>query len=488
MRSVLRWTTLFLVACLAMAVAFGSGFATAGRMDGASALDLTRLVVPGAAEAPPEGAAAAVDGGAPAGAAVDGTGSPSGASADGADGAAEGFEVYWDAWRTVMTAYDGELPDGNQLTYESIRGSLRALEDPYTLFTDPVVNAVQSVELDGEFEGIGAYVQNNDSGQLVVQTPMRGQPAERAGVEAGDIVLAVDDTDLTDMDINEAVLLIRGPKGTVVRLTIQREGLAEPFDIEVTRDTIDIPSVNDVRLLTDEGAPDVGYMQVTVFAAETRAELVDALRELKDGGAKAIVLDLRNNPGGYLNAAVGVVSEFVPRGVVTIREDSQGRRFEEKVEGGGTAYDIPLVILVNQGSASASEIVAGAIHDFDRGVLVGETTFGKGSVQNVHDISDGSQLRVTVEIWRTPSGSLIHKRGITPDVVVTPVPAAPVAAEDDDAGDPATAAATATPAPGAAPSEGASDDAGDAGAAPERPDNQLERAIEEARRLIEEAA
>jgi len=485
MRSMLRWTSLFLVASLAMASAFGSGYATAGRLDGAGTLDLTRLV--GSAAGTPDAHAA---GSAPSSDAV---------SAPGSGGAAapDDFDVYWEAWRAVKADYAGELPDGSQLTYASIRGSLRALEDPYTLFTDPVVNAVQSVELDGEFEGIGAYVQNDENGQLVIQTPMRGQPAERAGVEAGDIVLAVDGRDIAGMDINEAVLLIRGPKGTVVRLSIQREGVAEPFEIAVTRDRIDIPSVNDVRLLEDEGAPTVGYLQVTVFADETRTELRDAIAELREAGAQGLVVDLRNNPGGYLNAAVGVVSEFVPRGLVTVREDSQGRRFEEKVEGGGTAYDIPLVILVNQGSASASEIVAGAVRDYGRGVLVGDTTFGKGSVQNVHDISDGSQLRVTVEIWRTPNGSLIHKRGITPDVVVTPVPAAPAspsAADGGNADDAGTGSGPGSDGDASEPSgeDGASeqdgvdgeDDAPDA----ERVDNQLERAIQEALRLIEEAA
>lgn len=473
MRSLIRWTALFLVACLAMAGAFGSGYAAAGRLEGDAALDLTRIVGSAAGGAGTAGDGAAAEAAAP--------------DAPPAEGG-EAFDVYWETWRAVNAAYDGELPEGSALTYESIRGSLRALEDPYTLFTDPVVNEVQSVELEGEFEGIGAYVQNNEEGQLVIQTPMRGQPAEKAGVEAGDIVLAVDGTDLAGMDINEAVLLIRGPKGTVVRLTIQREGVARPFDIEVTRDRIDIPSVNEVRLLSDEGAPEVGYLQVTVFADETRTELRDALAELRAEGARAIVLDLRNNPGGYLNAAVGVVSEFVERGLVTVREDSRGRRYEERVEGNGTAYDVPLVVLVNQGSASASEIVAGAVRDHERGVLVGETTFGKGSVQNVHDISDGSQLRVTVEIWRTPGGSLIHKRGITPDVVVTPVPVEPEdAATDEEASEPPDAADGEGEADATAGSDAADEPDDAAGDAPDRPDVQLERAIDEARALLEGA-
>lgn len=472
MRDFLRYTALFLVAVLAMGLAFGAGHATASRLQDAPAEDLPAALaaLPGLGRAPaaePPDEAASED-------------------AAPAQGERANFETYWEAWSEIVgRAYEG-APDDASATYESIRGSLRVLDDPYTLFTDPVINEVQSVELEGEFEGIGAFVQTDEEGRLVIQTPMRGQPAEKAGILAGDIVLEVDGQDISGMDINESVLLIRGPKGTEVLLLVQREGVDEPFEVTVTRDRIDIPSVNDVRLLEEEGAPEVGYLQLTVFAAETRDELVEAIAELREQGARALVLDLRNNPGGYLNAAVGVSSEFLDEGVVTIREDSQGNRREEAVLEGGSALDIPLVVLINQGSASASEIVAGALRDYERAEIVGQTSFGKGSVQNVHELEDGSQLRVTVEIWRTPGGSLIHKRGITPDHIVEPpaLALAEEAMEDDD--------------PEAETEDGAEEDATDAGPGLEQPvdpleepeeesppDPQLERAVQLAIELLE---
>jgi len=437
MRGFLRLVVLFMVAFAVLGGAYGIGYGTGSRLVGTQAIDLPEVLasrVPqplarSLKQAPPATSGATTTDNAP-------------------GGGGDHFQAFWDAWREVNGRYVGDLPPGEDLTYGAIRGSLRTLGDPYTLFTDPVANEVRRVELEGEFEGIGAFVTQNADGQLVIQTPMRGQPAEKAGVEAGDIVLAVDGTEISGLDVNEAVLLIRGPKGTEVVLTIARDGVAEPFDIAVTRDRIDIPSVASARLLEDVGAPEVGYLELTVFASETRNELVREIETLKDAGAQALILDLRNNPGGFLNAAVGVASEFLDEGVVTYREDNRGTRRAESVNRGGSALDLPLVVLVNRGSASASEIVAGAIRDHGRGVIVGETTFGKGSVQNVHELSDGSQLRVTVEIWRTPNGSSIHRRGIEPDVIVTPEPE-PVAAdqdglsgdEGDNTGDGETAAA-----------------------------------------------
>jgi carboxyl-terminal processing protease len=247
---------------------------------------------------------------------------------------------------------------------------------------------------------------------------MRGQPAEKAGVRSGDIVLKVDGKDITGLDVNDAVLLIRGPKGTQVVLTIKREDEPKLIDIPVVRDRIAIPSVAEARTLEKEGAPDVGYVQLTVFAEETKGEMDAALDELRAKGAKAIVLDLRNNPGGYLETAIQVASEFLDHGVVVMQEDGRGVRRSESAHSDGHATALPLVVLINKGSASASEIVAGAIRDNKRGVLVGETSFGKGSVQNVHSLSDDSQLRVTVAAWLTPDGSHIHKKGIPPDIEV----------------------------------------------------------------------
>jgi|GEM_PF-923765 len=385
------------------------------------------------------------------------------------------FKLFWEAWKLVRNESYESPPDDAEITYGAIRGSLRALDDPYTLFSDPVDTEVQRPELESEFEGIGAFVQTNEEGQLVIQTPMSGQPAEKAGIRAGDIVIKVDGKDITGMDVGEAVLLIRGPKGTTVVLTILREGEVEPLVIPVVRDRIEIPSVAQARLLEDDGAPEVGYIELTVFAAETPDELEEAIDKLREAGAKALILDLRNNPGGFLNSAVAVASEFIGDGVIVYQEGSDGNRVAIDARRGGHAKDLPLVVLVNRGSASASEIVAGAIRDHERGVLVGETTFGKGSVQNVHGLSDGSELRVTVAAWLTPNGTLIHKEGITPDIEVS-------LDEPGEGSDAEEGSATATPA--AEEGDGSSEDGTASDDGEPQTDPQLRRAILEALRLL----
>ena len=508
MRDMLRLLTLFLLASAALLIAFGTGFSTANRLVGAGVVELPDVLESR------RGQLAGLVGGDASGGASGGAADSETPGGEAEDSQADdgGFGVFWDAWRVVHADYAGELPADESLTYGAIRGSLRVLDDPYTIFTDPVLNEVRRVELEGEFEGIGAFVAQNAEGQLVIQTPMRGQPAERAGILAGDIVLAVDGVEITGMDVNESVLLIRGEKGTEVVLTIAREDIVAPFDVAVVRDRIDIPSVSSARVLEAEGAPEIGYIELTVFASETRSELVEAIAEVKAAGARAIILDLRNNPGGFLNAAVGVASEFIDDGVVTFREDARGTRRAERVVGGGTALDIPLIVLINRGSASASEIVAGAVRDHGRGVIVGERSFGKGSVQNVHDLSDGSQLRVTVEIWLTPNGETIQGSGVTPDIVVTPEPrqVADGATDGGDGGDedslggsesdegtPSGEATAESASDSPTPGDDSADDADDGddppdGADPDDdpseadapPDVQLLRAIQEALALL----
>lgn len=407
-----RWLAVVLLSAAAIILAFAAGFTTGTRAPrlllargpaGERILDaIHSRLAPTATPTPSVGAA-------------------------GLDSAGN-FGLFWEAYGIVRNSAYGPLPEDSEITYGVIRGSLRALEDPFTVFTDPVVTEVQRPQLNSSFEGIGAYVSTNAAGQLVIQTPMRGQPAERAGIMAGDIVLKVDDRDISGMDIEDAILLIRGPKGTTVRLTILRRGHPGPLEIAVVRDRIEVPSVNEVRTLEDMEAPEVGYIQLTMFAADTRDELRSAIAELRQKGARAIVLDLRNNPGGFLDTAVGVASEFLSGVVIAYQEDKAGRQLPERAKPGGRALDLPLVVLINHGSASAAEIVAGAVQDHGRGVLVGETTFGKGSVQNVHDLPDRSQVRVTIAAWRTPKGKLIHRRGVEPDVVV------PLTAKDIEAG------------------------------------------------------
>ncbi len=419
MPRILRWTAVTLVGVMAVTVAFTAGFDTGRRAPDLLAAqgDWGLRVV--------DWVHARLDGASPQDSAAGKT-QPDPTVPDDSDD----FQLFWEVYDLVESQAYGSLPEPTDLTYGVIRGSLRALDDPFTVFTDPVVTEVQRPELNSSFEGIGAYVATNEAGQLVIQTPMRGQPAERAGIMAGDIVLKVDDRDIAGLDVEDAVLLIRGPKGTTVRLTILRRGYAAPLEIAVVRDRIDIPSVNQVRTLDDLGAPDVGYIELTMFAADTTAELRSAVAELRQKGAKALVLDLRDNPGGFLDTAIGVASEFLDNVVIAYQEDKSGRRIAERAKRGGRALDLPLVVLVNHGSASAAEIVAGAIQDHRRGTLVGVTTFGKGSVQNVHDLADRSQVRVTIAAWLTPRGRMIHRRGVEPDVPV-PLTSDDVAAERD---------------------------------------------------------
>ena len=413
MRDFLRLAALFLVAVIAMAISYGAGFATALQVQ-ESPSSLLAGRDDSRARSPVDAAAGAF-------VTPDATrpSDPAASSAVSGDAATPpNFGVFWEVWNQVRDEYYGEAPADTDITYGAIRGSLRALGDPYTVFTDPEDTEMARPSLEGEFEGIGAFVNVNEDGFLEIQTPMRGRPADQAGILAGDLVIKVDGEDITGMDVTDAVLLIRGPKGTTVELTILREDETEPLVIPVIRDRIEIPSVDDVRILTEEGAPEVGYLALTEFALDTKTELEEAMAVLRSQGAEALILDVRNNPGGFLTTAIEVTSEFVDEGIVVIQEASDGQRRIERARPGGQWLDLPVVVLVNRGSASASEILAGAMRDHGRGLLVGETTFGKGSVQNVHTLSDESQLRVTVAVWLTPNGDLIHQKGIEPDVAV----------------------------------------------------------------------
>ncbi len=329
----------------------------------------------------------------------------------------ENFDLFWEVWDIVRQEFYGELPEEKEITYGAIRGALETLGDPNTLFIDPQTAELNRPDLEGEFDGIGAVVTMNEEGQLVVISPMEGQPAMKAGLKPGDIILEVDGKEITGMNLTEAVLLIRGPRGTTVRLTVLRPDTGETLEFEIVRATIETVTVVS-RIL--EEAPEVGYIRLSMFGPNSVDELRKAIKDLQEQGAKAFILDIRNNPGGLLTAAIDITSQFVSDTVITteVWSDGQTRVFEAKRGGLLTDPDIPLVVLVNKGSASASEILSGAIKDLKRGILVGEQTFGKGAVQQVYTLSDGSQLRVTVAHWLTPSGQDIHERGIEPDVVV----------------------------------------------------------------------
>jgi carboxyl-terminal processing protease len=326
----------------------------------------------------------------------------------------ENFDLFWEAWQIIEQEFVGELPDPRELTYGSIRGALRTLDDSATMLVEPMPSEDQMIDLRGVYEGIGALVAIDDEDQVVIVSPFDGSPAMQAGIRAGDVVLRVDDVAVTGMPLEEAVRLIRGPRGSTVRLTIMREEEAEPLVIEVTRDEVELATVGGMVL-----EDDIGYVRISLFSERTSQELEEMLQELLEENLSGLILDLRNNPGGvFPSAAIEVTSQFLDKGTIVYEQFSDGREQAYSARRGGLATEIPLVVLVNPGTASNSEVVAGALQDHDRGVLVGEQTFGKGSVQRVHELSDGSGLHVTIALLLTPDRHAFHGEGLTPDIVV----------------------------------------------------------------------
>jgi carboxyl-terminal processing protease len=322
------------------------------------------------------------------------------------------FDLFWEAWELIQQDYYGELPNEAEMTYGAIRGAVNTLGDPFTAFIEPETAAVNREDDSGTFEGIGAYVSMRD-GRLVVVSTFRDQPAEEAGLRRGDIVLQVDDTPIENMSIYEAITLIRGPAGTPVLLTVLREG-EEPFEVEVTRARIDIPVVESE--MREDG---IAYVQMFDFSTDASEKLNDALQEMSEQEAQGLILDLRGNPGGWLHEAVLTAGIFLPKDELVLIErlkDGTERPFRTSEQ--PTAPNIPMVVLVDGGSASASEIVAGALQDQGRATLIGEKTFGKGSVQIPHQLSNGAELRVTIARWFTPNDRAIHGEGLEPDITV----------------------------------------------------------------------
>ncbi len=337
--------------------------------------------------------------------------------------APENFDVFWEVLDILNEHFYGDVPQGDDITYAAIRGLIRALDDPFTSFMDPKTAKIFSSDLSGSFEGIGARVEQAENGGVRLIQVFKGSPAEKAGLKDGDIIIAVDGEDITGLTLLEQVSKIRGPAGSKVVLTILREGVRDPFDVTVIRGKIEIPII-EYRM---EG--DYAYIKFSEFNALGTKKVREALKALLKEHPKGLIFDLRGNPGGYLHIAIGVTSQFLPKGkVVLIERWKDGTEKVYKSEPGGLALDIPMVVLVNRASASASEIMAGALQDHHRAVLIGERTFGKGSVQQPFTLKDGSELRVTIAHWLTPNGREIHKKGIEPDIRVN------VTAEDKKAG------------------------------------------------------
>jgi len=266
----------------------------------------------------------------------------------------------------------------------------------------------------GSFEGIGATVRMDELGRLVIAEPFVGRPAAEAGLLRDDIVLSVDDESLQGLSLYEAIGLIRGPAGTTVVLTVFRDGVDAPFDVPIKRARIEIEVVESERL---EG--DIGYIRLSEFSRGATGKMAEAFKDLNgEAPLKGLILDLRDNPGGLLDESIFVTSQFIDEGVITVEKLKGDEEQVFEAQPGGVALEVPLVVLVNRGSASASEIVAGAIQESGRGIVLGEQSFGKGTVQIPHALSNGSELRVTIAEWLTPSEKQINGEGIVPDVYV----------------------------------------------------------------------
>jgi carboxyl-terminal processing protease len=339
--------------------------------------------------------------------------SPSGSSSTTPANTDELFTAFWQAWDIVHEQYVDQPVDDQALMRGAIKGMLEALGDQHSSYMDPQQYEDANAGLQGEYEGIGAWV-STDEDFLTINEPMPGSPAEKAGLRPGDKVIAIDGEDMTGVAPELVRLKVLGPKGTKVVLTIQRDGVADPIDVEIQRATIVVPSVTSEM---KEGG--IAYIRLYTFGDKTTSELKAALKDLMAQNPKGLILDLRNNGGGYLQTAVEVTSQFVKEGVVLYEAYNDKPKQTYEVVGNGLALDIPMVVLINGYSASASEIVAGALQDHQRAKLVGEQSYGKGSVQQWIPLKDNQgAVRITIARWLTPNERLIHKVGLTPDVVV----------------------------------------------------------------------
>jgi carboxyl-terminal processing protease len=322
------------------------------------------------------------------------------------------FSVFWTAWDLLHSKYvDKSKLDTQNLVFGAIDGMVKAVGDPYTVFFRPKESKEFNEQISGSFSGIGIEIGLKDD-VLTVIAPIKNTPAARAGLLAGDKILKIDDKKTEGMKLDEAVSLIRGPKGTSVKLTILREKAKETKEVTIIRDIIKIPAV-EWKLLGE----DTAYIEIFTFNKNVDSEFEKAAREIAESKAKRIILDLRDNPGGLLDSAINIAGYFLDADkVVAIERFGDGREEQFKTQPNARLKNYPVVVLINKGSASASEILAGALKD-NRGVLIiGETSFGKGSVQEMADLPQKTSLKITVAKWLTPSGKSIDENGIKPDV------------------------------------------------------------------------
>ncbi|CAN5338459.1 hypothetical protein BH10PAT1_BH10PAT1_0820 [soil metagenome] len=333
------------------------------------------------------------------------------------------FSLFWKVWDTISsTYYDKSKVVPSKMVYGAIQGMVSSLGDPYTMFLPPSENQITNDDLQGNFSGVGIELGYKGT-QLAVVAPLAGSPAEKAGVKPGDLIIGIKDTakniDIStdSIDLTTAVKDIRGTSGTKVTLTLIREGAKAPIVVDLIRATIDVPSVT-LTYVGDDSS--IAHISISKFGADTYSEWQKKVAEVvAKGNDKKVILDLRNNPGGYLQDAVDIAGEFLPNNsVVVIQQSGDGTKVPLKTDKEGAFLNSKIVVLVNGGSASASEILSGALHDDRKIQLVGDKTFGKGTVQEPQDLDGGAGLHVTIAKWLTPNGTWVHGVGITPDIKV----------------------------------------------------------------------
>ncbi len=323
------------------------------------------------------------------------------------------FQPFWQAWDLVHQEYVNQPVDDEKLMQGAISGMLNSLGDPYTGYLDPFEYQQANAPLIGDYDGIGAWVDTTGD-YLTITSTMDGSPAEKAGLKTGDEITAVDGQDMKGQDPNIVLRKVLGPAGTSVTLTILREGQTTPFDVTLVRANIKITLVSGKMLDNN-----IAYVKVLQFGQNTDQDLRNELKTLLAQNPDGLILDLRDDPGGFLDTAINIISQFIPKGTVMYEEHSDGSRTPYEARAGGLATNIPMVVLVNKGSASASEITAGALQDLGRAPLVGVTTYGKGSVQTWTELSNNEgAVKITIAHWLTPKGTQINGVGLTPDYVV----------------------------------------------------------------------
>ncbi|HEX6976757.1 MAG TPA: S41 family peptidase [Patescibacteria group bacterium] len=333
------------------------------------------------------------------------------------------FSLFWQVWDTINSSYyDKSKVQPANLVYGAIKGMVSAVGDPYTLFLPPSDNKISQEDLQGNFSGVGIQIGYKGT-NLAVMSPLPGTPAEKAGLKGGDLIVAIKDDNkkinksTTDMTLPEAVEAIRGEAGTKITLAILRTGTDKPFTVDLVREKINVPSVS-VSYVGDNES--IAQIKLFKFGGETTTEWQKAVSQINSKNVKGIILDLRNNPGGYLQAAVDLAGEFLPRGSVAVIEDKGGndKTPYNTTKDTGAFLNAKVVVLVNGGSASASEILAGALRDDRKISLIGEKTFGKGTIQEPQDLPGGSGLHITIAKWLTPNGTWVNEKGLDPDIEV----------------------------------------------------------------------